>query len=363
MLLSQERLRYAPLGWTKRYDFSESDLLCSLDAIDEWLQEACGGPGKPLVAHVAPEDIPWRALRTLLSQTLYGGRVDQPADQAALDSFIASVFNAGSYAVAAPLAVDVAGKALLSLPDGLGRAALEAWLQQLPDSNPPTWLGLPLSADKQLQTLSGKYILTQLARLQGHGSSGKGSGAADDTLSLQALSKRARLSLAAIPQIDSLLPPVLLADMEAKASDAALSPLQRFLAREVLRGVEAARAVSDDLSLAAAYFSGDAKITNNIRECVNSLERSRVPLRWLRLYTSDASGAADSPDSWVAELARRLRALASYSAPLSNAPAAAGVVYNVALMFSPEAFFTATRQQAAQVERCLPLARRYPLYV
>ena len=72
----QERLRYAPLGWTKRYEFNEADTACALDVIDEWVDEVAGAR-----AHISPNDLPWQALRTLLSQSLYGGRIDNPFDQ------------------------------------------------------------------------------------------------------------------------------------------------------------------------------------------------------------------------------------------------------------------------------------------
>lgn len=32
-----ERLRYVPVGWSKSFEFSESDRQCALDAIDEWV--------------------------------------------------------------------------------------------------------------------------------------------------------------------------------------------------------------------------------------------------------------------------------------------------------------------------------------
>ena len=71
-----ERLRYTPLGWTKMYEFNESDAACALDVIDQWV-DGVAGPR----AHVSPEELPWQALRTLLSQSLYGGRIDHPFDQ------------------------------------------------------------------------------------------------------------------------------------------------------------------------------------------------------------------------------------------------------------------------------------------
>ena len=71
-----ERLRYTPLGWTKKYEFNESDAACALDVIDQWVDGVAGSR-----VHVSPEELPWQALRTLLSQSLYGGRVDHPFDQ------------------------------------------------------------------------------------------------------------------------------------------------------------------------------------------------------------------------------------------------------------------------------------------
>lgn len=33
----QERLRYAPLGWSKKYEFSEADLRVACDTLDTWV--------------------------------------------------------------------------------------------------------------------------------------------------------------------------------------------------------------------------------------------------------------------------------------------------------------------------------------
>lgn len=33
----QERLRYAPLGWAKHYEFNESDLRVACDTLDTWI--------------------------------------------------------------------------------------------------------------------------------------------------------------------------------------------------------------------------------------------------------------------------------------------------------------------------------------
>ena len=78
-----ERLQYVPIGWSKSYEFSSSDQNCSLRSIDEWIERVANGR-----MHVAPEEIPWDALRAILGQSFYGGRVDNKFDQALLDSFL-----------------------------------------------------------------------------------------------------------------------------------------------------------------------------------------------------------------------------------------------------------------------------------
>lgn len=114
----QERLRYAPLGWTKRYEFSEADAACAAECIDEWIDKAAGAR-----SHISPDEIPWSALRTSLSQSLYGGRVDNPFDQAALDSFINRIFKPENFSANAVLAYDyVNGNTpLVSLPQSCSR--------------------------------------------------------------------------------------------------------------------------------------------------------------------------------------------------------------------------------------------------
>jgi hypothetical protein len=34
-----ERLRYTPTGWTKQYEFSESDLIAAIKTVDEFLAD------------------------------------------------------------------------------------------------------------------------------------------------------------------------------------------------------------------------------------------------------------------------------------------------------------------------------------
>ena len=59
-----------------RYEFNESDLRMACDTLDTWLDTVAQGR-----TNLPPDKIPWSAFRTLLSQCIYGGRIDNDFDQ------------------------------------------------------------------------------------------------------------------------------------------------------------------------------------------------------------------------------------------------------------------------------------------
>ena len=59
-----------------RYEFNESDLRMGCDTLDTWLDLVAQGR-----TNLPPDKVPWSAFRTLLSQCIYGGRIDNEFDQ------------------------------------------------------------------------------------------------------------------------------------------------------------------------------------------------------------------------------------------------------------------------------------------
>jgi dynein heavy chain 1 len=88
----QERLRYIPIGWSKAFEFGEADLRCAMDTLDYWIDSKAQGRD-----NLPPERIPWIALRTLLAQTVYGGRIDNEFDQRLLETFLEQLFVSQSF--------------------------------------------------------------------------------------------------------------------------------------------------------------------------------------------------------------------------------------------------------------------------
>ena len=69
-------MRYTPLGWANSYEFSDADLRVACDTLDAAVDSVAMGRN-----NVAPEKLPWYTLQTLLSQCIYGGKIDNRFDQ------------------------------------------------------------------------------------------------------------------------------------------------------------------------------------------------------------------------------------------------------------------------------------------
>ena len=77
-----------------RYEFNDSDLRFACDTIDTWVDAV--GMGRD---NIPPAKMPWKALCTLFSQAVYGGRIDNDFDQRLLNSFLERIFTSSRFVV------------------------------------------------------------------------------------------------------------------------------------------------------------------------------------------------------------------------------------------------------------------------
>ena len=75
-----------------RYEFNDSDLRCACDTIDTWVDQV--GKGRD---NIPPEKMPWNAIRTLISQAVYGGRIDNEFDQRLLNTYLERMFTVARF--------------------------------------------------------------------------------------------------------------------------------------------------------------------------------------------------------------------------------------------------------------------------
>ncbi|KAJ3049329.1 hypothetical protein HK097_009672, partial [Rhizophlyctis rosea] len=332
----QERLRYAPLGWTKGYEFNDSDQDMALTVIDHWLDSVAQGR-----ANVSPAKIPWDAVKTLITETVYGGKIDSEFDQKLLDSFVEGLFAPETYDLNYALVEASEGTDGLRIPDGTRMEQFLAWVQKLPEQQPPTWLGLPNNAEKVLMTSKGLAFLSKVRRIKDLADDDDVAYQADDASAKEA-NNRQPAWMRTVHKIATewlgLLPQSLPA--MARSSANVRNPLFRVFERENQIGRGLLKVVRDDLTGLLDLCSGKIKQTNHLRALVESTTKGTLPTHWNRYKVLRRI----SLHEWVADFQSRLVQLQD----IAQRESYDNLRIWIGGLFIPESFITATRQAVAQ---------------
>ncbi|TFY78308.1 hypothetical protein EWM64_g5702 [Hericium alpestre] len=330
----QERLRYVPLGWSKAYDFNDSDMASAFTTIDTWLHAITKGR-----ANVDPAHIPWDAIRTLIKQSVYGGRVDSDFDQRILDAFVDSLFTPSAYNVDFSLVPNTNTGQVLTAPDGTKLDHFLAWVRGLPDREPPAWLSLPPTAERVIAIAQGNELLGKLRKMRTLAddedevtpTAGPSKAQASQQPAwMRTLHERCREWFAQLPSTFNTL---------QKQSGENQDPLYRLFSREGSIGEGLLRQVCKDLADVIKVCEGELKQTNHLRTLMSSLTKATIPSHWRRYKVKKTMSVSE----WIPDLARRLAQLNDL-ATLDNL---SNVEIWLGGLFFPEAYITATRQAVA----------------
>ena len=354
-----ERLRYAPVGWTKRFEFSEADQRCAMDVIDEWVDKVARGR-----LNVRPEELPWDAIRTTIEKVIYGGRIDNAYDHERLRAFVAKLFTPRSYGSGFALAsaydeAEQSMRPLVAIPDCRDYNGFSAWIAKMKDLSSPEYLGLPANARLLLQREQASRTVRVLKRLQSSdahadvaaaedenaATSGPvahipGAGAGAPASSQPAWWQRLR---DLVGQWRAALP----AKLGALPSGNEGNALVRCLQRENSMYRAAFDRVSGDLAALSRVFEGKQGPTNHTRAVMKSLgEDDRVPRGWDARATGVPMSAAD----WMQDFVRRVEGMNGIAAtPIQNLGSRPIWLGGI---LAPEAFLAASRQAVARELEC-----------
>ncbi|KAG1889346.1 dynein heavy chain and region D6 of dynein motor-domain-containing protein [Suillus subluteus] len=334
----QERLRYVPLGWSKTYDFNDSDMASAFGTIDTWLNAVAKGR-----ANVDPANIPWDALRTLIKQSVYGGRVDSDFDQRILDAFVDKLFTPAAYNVDFDLVPTIGEDHALEAPDGTKLEHFLTWVQRLPDREPPAWLSLPPTAERVIAVAQGNELLGKLRKMRtladddelGNTGGPSKSQTPQQPAWMRNLHERCREWLTQLPSTLNTLP---------KQSNDNPDPLYRLFFREASIGRKLLDQVCKDLADVVKVCDGELKQTNHLRTLMSSLTKGTIPSHWRRYKVPKAMSVSE----WIPDLARRLSQLDGITSVQQNL---SNVEVWLGGLFFPEAYITATRQAVAHRKR------------
>jgi len=336
----QERLRYAPLGWSKKYEFNDSDLRCACDTIDTWVDQV--GKGRD---NIPPEKMPWNAIRTLISQAVYGGRIDNEFDQRLLNTFLERMFTVASFENEFALVRNFEGDQITMPEQATHQQDFVDWVERLPDKQTPAWLGLPNNAEKLILTTQGMDLTRNLLRTQLFDED-------DDTSSYETISRNEqtdqsgqrplwmRNMLTSATHWKSLLHKTRLQNLVRTATNIK-DPLFRFFEREVKLGVNLLKNVQKDLQEVVEVCEGNKKQTNHHRSLLNTLGKSLIPKQWNKYKVPDGWSVIQ----WIGDFSERITQLNNVVTNCNNLK---NLHVWLGGLFIPEAYITATRQYVAQ---------------
>ena len=317
----QERLRYAPLGWSKRYEFNESDLKVAFDTLDTWIDTVSMGRN-----NLPPEKIPFDAICTLFGQCIYGGKIDNDFDQRLLNSFLHKLFTPKSFEPEFLLASEPDPEKTdqhIIIPEGIiRRDEFLSWVESLSDRQTPSWLGLPNKAERVLLTNHGIDLIGKLLKLQLLEDDddivvvvgGDAERETNITETKQATDSDGgrpgwmRTLLNSATNWLKLIPSNL--STMKRTSENIKEPLYRYFEREVNIASRLLSIVRNDLQDVIAICTAEKKQTNYHREITEYLAKGMIPRHWRSKYRC--------PDSctviqWITDFADRIKQMAKIS--------------------------------------------------
>lgn len=136
----QERLRYAPMSFAKRYDINDSDFASGLYVIDKLL-----APFKDGRSNISPELVPWEELSYLIGEIIYGGQIDHKEDLNYVRELASHIFSLEAFDTEFNLVenrLTVEAGSQLKIPEGISIEAYKSWIKDLPDQGSLKWVGL-----------------------------------------------------------------------------------------------------------------------------------------------------------------------------------------------------------------------------
>ncbi|XP_013402014.1 cytoplasmic dynein 1 heavy chain 1-like isoform X1 [Lingula anatina] len=338
----QERLTYVPLGWSKKYEFNESDLRCGCDTIDTWVDMVAMGR-----SNLPPEKIPWDALRILLSQCIYGGKIDNDFDQRLLNSFLNKLFTPKSFDADFPLVTAAeAGKAI-TMPDGIRREQFVQWSDNRTELQTPSWLGLPNNAEIVLLTNQGSDLVNKMLKMQLlEDDEELAYGGVEEKKKKEADGRPAwmRILHNSVVNWFKLVPKKL--NILRRTAENIKDPLFRFFEREVNTGARLLQDMRRDMDDIMLICQGQKKPTNHHRSMMSDLPKGIIPLSWKRYTVPSGMTVIE----WITDFSERIKQLQAISAASQSGGAMELKNFTVWLggLFIPEAYITATRQYVAQ---------------
>ena len=328
-----ERLRYTPIGWSKKYEFNESDLKCAMDVVDELIDK------KGARTNISLDVIPWKAIQRIVTENVYGGKIDNIYDEKILWSIVEQHLNPNSYSPANSMIDTTDPDKMIMYPDATKHEDFYQWIKNLKKPENPFWSGLPASANDvlKIQKLQKLFkVLNEVQDIAGQEIESLDStpGEGDDSIQVNWLAELAEK----VSRFIKMLPPAL-AKMTIN-EDNANNPLFRYLDKEVNFGAGLLKKICANLKDVDDMANGRIHPLQEIKNMGRQIHTNQVPKDWKKYTIINNIDVTN----WVTDFNNRLTQLNE----LKETENWQQHGMSLGHFFYPEAFFTASRQLVSQ---------------
>ena len=330
--IMQERRTYIPQGWTKFYEFSQSDLQSACETVsllvkagESSRQASPGSPG-----------IDWVTLIGVLEQAVYGSRVDNDYDSRLVREYLSMFFKSETLESGRrKMGVDIPA---FDLPESTNMADFRARVDQLPDLDNPASFGMAPNADRSLQRINSAKAIASLRQLA-TGETGGASAAVDMKLWKTQLAplftiwenvNKGHLSKLRGIEVRGVLP-----DDE---------PTVAFILMDAAEASRLGELVTTALTTLQKVVNGSALSTPDLQVQAKALIRGEVPESWSSTWPS----APEDPSLYLQGLAKRIYALKGDWIRRVQSRDVTGQPVSLSDFLRPDVFLNALRQQTAR---------------
>ena len=316
----QERRNFGTSAFSKFYEFSFADLRCGGDIVDT----AAGDGG----------GVRWEYIHGLLSQAIYGGRVDNPQDARVLRAYLRQYFCQEA----------VSGRPMpgtsVMLPTSANHRDYAQLISALPESDAPALFSLSPNVSRTVQQAAAERVRSGL---RGLSSSAQGTAGVDR----QRWAERLGPAMRQWEQIMSAYPALgeafRAASGRGRGGGGEVSPIAAFVELEGAFGRQVVHLIHKSLASIGGVLSGRDMLTAEVKADAEALLASRVPARWEALWEGPAA-----PLAYCRAAATRAQAGDRWQGMVSQGALLSGEALDLGELFTPGRFLMALRQEAGR---------------
>jgi dynein heavy chain 2 len=214
----------------------------------------------------------WNILHGLLKDAIYGGRIDDLQDDLKLETYLKQFFSNENFHLDSKQPTQKLCKAF-NLPRSNDIEAYVTLINDMPDVDNVTWMGLPANIDRAQQMNDSKTVLAQISTLMRPDSHSQ-------------LYNKDQWSQILVPFVQIWKKLMTGNDLLQKTIQLSNSndPIVSFFELESYNAVLLLQKMNADLNSLSKVLRGTAMLTNEVQSIAQSILRDETPMHWLQCW-------------------------------------------------------------------------------